>query len=52
VGTHEATTSLRVLGFARGQTSHLMILPLSGGNRSVAFYRGLCSLCRVVQIKE
>jgi hypothetical protein len=37
VGTHEATTSLRVLGFARGQTSQLMILPLPGGNRRVAF---------------
>jgi hypothetical protein len=44
VGTHEATTSLRVLGFARGQTSHLMILPLSGGNPSVAFIVA-CVVC-------
>jgi len=44
VGTHEATTSLMVLGFARGQTSHLMILPLPGGNRSVAIIVA-CVVC-------
>ena len=44
MGTHEATTSLRVLGGAKGQTSQLMILPLSGGNRSVAFIVA-CVVC-------
>ena len=44
MGTHEATTSLRFMGFARGQTSQLMILPLSGGNRSVAFIVA-CVVC-------
>jgi hypothetical protein len=44
VGTHKAPTSLRFQGFARGKTSYLMILPLSGGNRSVAFIVA-CVVC-------
>ena len=44
MGTHEAPTSLRFQGFVKGKTSYLMMLPLSGGNRSVAFIVA-CAVC-------
>jgi hypothetical protein len=44
VGTREAPRPLRFQGIARGKTSYLMILPLSGGNRSVAFIVA-CVVC-------